>query len=291
MSYSHRLGGGQVLPAPRNDPNSPAGVPRKGLSASVVAKTGGRSLAKPVAPVATPAKALRAMPLTRRYESCWLSPEGQVLDSTRLAPATPLFEEAFSALARGAVIATLQGPVAVEDLVPGMQVTTAEGRVEAVTWVGSMMIYPGAGPGRETEDQVTLTRITSEAFGHGKPGADVVLGPRARLCLRDPRLKRATGLEAAYVPARAFIDGVSVIEVTPAAPVTVYHVVLERHGSLRVAGLEVEAFHPGEGVERMIDPRMLSLFEAQFPQLARLADFGKLAHPRLTRFEVETLWE
>ena len=279
MSYSHRLGAGQALPLPRAETKYPTATPPE------------------VRP--TPAKALRAMPLTRRYETSWLGSDGAVQDSARLAPATPLFEEAFSALARGSVIATEEGPVAVEDLVPGMRVLTAEGRAEAVTWIGSMVIYPGAqgqgAQGQGTQEQglaperVTLTRITAEALGVGRPMSDLVLGPRARLCLRDPRLQRLTGLEAAYVPARAFVDGVSVIELTPAAPVTVYHVALARHGSLRVAGLEVEAFHPGEGVERMIDPRMLSLFAAQFQHLAKLADFGPPSHPRLTRFEVENL--
>ena len=178
------------------------------------------------------------MPLTRRYEAAWLTPNGLIENSTRLAPATPLFEEAFSALARGAVIATEEGPVAVEDLVPGMRALTAEGRVETITWIGSMMLYPGAGA--EEGEAVSLTRITSDALGVGRPSPDLLLGARARICLRDARLRRATGLEAAYVPARAFIDGVSVIEVTPVAPVTVYHVVLARQGSLRVAGLEVE---------------------------------------------------
>ncbi|MBZ4023233.1 hypothetical protein CKO11_12270 [Rhodobacter sp. TJ_12] len=276
MSYSHRVGVGQSAPVPRSESLLPAGVPRD---------------IPPVVPAA--GKALRAMPLTRRYEAAWLDACGQIQDNTRIAPATPLFEEAFSALARGAVIATEEGPVAVEDLVPGMRALTAEGRVETITWIGSMVIYPEGDSPRAGDggEKVTLTRVTAEALGAGRPMQDVVLGPRARLCLRHSRLRRVAGLEAAYAPARAFIDGVSVIELTPATPVTVFHVVLERHGSLKVGGLEVEAFHPGEGVERMIDPRMLSLFEAQFPQLDTLADFGPLAHPRLTRFEVESLWD
>lgn len=270
MSITHRLGAGQAaLPVDRNDFS--AGLPAR--------------KPPPVVP-----KAPRAMPLTRRYEAAWLTAAGRVESSTRLAPATPLFEEAFSALARGSVLMTEDGPVAIEDLQPGQRVLTAEGRPEQVCWIGSMVIYPGAENGRDLEEQVSLTRITAESFGAGRPGLDLVLGPRARLCLRDPRLRRVAGAEAAYVPARAFLDGISVIEVTPSAPVTAYHVVLEHHGSLRVAGLEVEAFHPGEGVERMIDPRMLSLFEAQFPQFASLASFGPPAHPRLTRFEVESLW-
>lgn len=266
MSVSRRLRAGQAISLPVEQP--PARVPH------------GLPVPRPV----------RAMPLTRRYEALWCDAAGVLQDSVRLAPATPLFEEAFSALARGSVIATEAGPVAVEDLVPGMRARTGEGGLARVSWIGSMVIYPERTPGEETRESVTLTRITAEALGVGRPVPDLVLGPRARLCLRDPRLESVIGRAAAYVPARAFIDGVSVIEVMPVAPVTVYHVSLEQHGSLRVGGLEVEAFHPGEGVERMIDPRMLSLFEAQFPHLASLADFGPLAHPRLTRFEVESLW-
>lgn len=269
MSYSHRVTAGLIEPVVES-PSLPS-----------------RALRPKLPPAARPQ---RAMPLTRRYEASWLTPDGSVESSTRIAPATPLFEEAFSALARGAVIATEDGPVAVEDLAPGQRVLTAEGRVETVTWIGSMMIYPSTGAVM-AEEPVTLTRITAEAFGQGRPMPDLVLGPRARLCLRDPRLRRVTGLEAAFVPARAFVDGVSVIEVTPVSPVSVYHLVLERQASLRVAGLEVESYHPGEGVEEMIDPRMLSLFVAQFPQITRLRDFGPQLHPRLTRFEVESLWD
>lgn len=229
-------------------------------------------------------------PMTRRYEASWLTPSGEIDSSTRIAPAIPLFEEAFSALARGSVVMTEDGPVAVEDIQPGMRALTADGRAETVTWVGSIVIYPGMSSGNEAE-QVTLTRITADAFGHGRPMPDLVLGPRARLCLRDPRLMRVAGVERAFVPARGFLDGVSVIEVTPVAPVTAYHLVLERQGALRVAGLEVESYHPGEGVEGMIEPRMLSLFLAQFPQIERLEDFGPMAAPRLTRFEVESLWD
>lgn len=239
----------------------------------------------PRAPDIADRRSLRAVPLTRRYEAAWLAPSGEIKTSTRLAPATPQFEEAFSALARGSLIQTEDGPVAVEDLLPGMRVLTAEGRTEPIVWIGSMMLYPGqALPDTEA---VSLTRITADAFGQGKPMTDLVLGPRARLLLRDTRCKPMTGEDAAYVPARAFEDGCSVIEVTPATPVAVYHLALARQGTLRAMGMEVESYHPGEGIENMMEPRLLSLFVALFPHLDCLADFGPMAHPRMTRFEVE----
>jgi hypothetical protein len=147
--------------------------------------------------------------LTRRYEISYLGADGQITEATRLAPAIASFEEAFSAVARGTVIATAEGPVAVEDLQPGMRVLTAEGREETVDWIGAMTIYPAAAlPGIAA---TTLTRITAEAFGLGRPAADLVLGPRARLLLRDARVRAVTGGVSAYAPARSFIDGVRIL--------------------------------------------------------------------------------
>jgi len=271
MSYPHRVAAG-FAPATKTVSNYSASLRRSAVQDL-----------PPPEPVRVRA------PMTRRYEASWLTASGDVDSSVRIAPAIALFEEAFSALARGSVLMTDEGPVAIEDIQPGMRALTADGRAEVITWVGSMTIFPNA-PGTSPDQQVTMTRITAEAFGHGRPTPDLVLGPRARLSLRDPRLMRVAEVERAYVPARAFIDGISVIEVRPATPVTVYHLILERQGALRVGGLEVESYHPGEGVEELIEPRMLSLFAAQFPQLERLSDFGPTDAPRLTRFEVEALF-
>ncbi|MEX1661005.1 Hint domain-containing protein [Thioclava sp. 15-R06ZXC-3] len=232
----------------------------------------------------SPKRTLKASGLTRRYSTMWLGEDGMIEDESRIAPAIPLFEEAFSALARGSVLATEEGPVAIEDLVPGMRVHTAEGRVETVTWIGSMTMFPTGG-----EPGAKLIRVAAEAFGHARPMPDLVLGPHARIGLRDARMRGRMGIEQAYVPISGFIDGVSVVEVQPISPVSVYHLVLETQGSLKVGGLEVESYHPGEGAERMIDSRMLELFTGVFPQISHLRDFGRLSHPRLTRYEVEDM--
>ncbi|MCB2126309.1 MAG: Hint domain-containing protein [Albidovulum sp.] len=228
---------------------------------------------------------LRSTPLTRRYEIAYLDAEGRFETCTRLAPAIPEFEEAFSAFARGTVIATTEGPVAVEDLVPGMEALTAEGRAERITWIGSMTLFPQrAMPGMPRS---TLTRITADAFGVGRPMPDLVLGPRARILVRDARCRFATGVEAAYAPACAFADGVSIIEVSPVAALSVFHIVLERQGSIRAAGLEIESFHPGARMSDGFDPQVAQVFLTLFPHMRSIADFGALAHPRMTAAEVE----
>lgn len=243
----------------------------------------------PSRPVSPPARTDSAppcrAPLARRYEIAYLDAAGRFETCTRLAPAIPEFEEAFSAFARGTVIATTEGPVAIEDLVPGMSVLTGEGRAARVTWIGSMTLFPPrALPGLHG---AALTRITADAFGIGRPMPDLLLGPRARILVRDARCRFATGVEAAYAPARSFADGVSIIEVTPLAPVTVYHIVLDRQGSIRAAGLEIESFHPGARMADGFDPQLAQVFLSLFPHIRSVADFGTPAHPRMSAAEVE----
>ncbi|MFM2355546.1 MAG: hypothetical protein RLZZ528_1282 [Pseudomonadota bacterium] len=226
--------------------------------------------------------------ITRRYEVTWLDRNGDIQVSTRLAPATPTFEEAFSAFARGTLIQTDAGLMAVDDLVPGQMIMTAEGRAERLVWVGSMTIYPASAVPELAP--TALTRITGDSFGEGRPMPDLLLGPHARILLRDPRVKSVVEeAEAAYAPARAFVDGDMVIAVQPAAPMPVYHIMLERQGTIRAAGIEVESYHPGPSFGELIDPQLSGLFLALFPQVQSFADFGPIANPRITLAEAERI--
>jgi hypothetical protein len=226
----------------------------------------------------------RAPVRTRRYEISWLSASGDIECATRLAPAIVQFEEAFSAFARGTVLMTDEGPVAVEDLVPGSNIQTAEGGYSRLMWIGSMTLFPPHAV--EGIEPALMTRVTADAFGLGRPTPDLVLGPRARILLRDERFTSATGIGSAYAPAASFIDGVSIIEVTPIAPIAVYHIVLETHGSVRAAGLEIESYHPGTAFTET-DPQLADLFLTLFPHAKSLADFGPMAHPRLSSADME----
>lgn len=227
----------------------------------------------------------RAKPLTRRYEVAYLTQGGQVERSTRLAPALPQFEDAFSAIARGTLITTDRGPVSIEDLTPGNRVLTLERGPETLLWVGSMMLYPaGSTPGVESGG---LVRVTADRFGYARPMADLLLGPTARLLHRHARVAEIIGTQAAFAPARGFVDGMGVIRIDPISPVPVFHLAFAGHRTIRANGIEIESFHPGLATDAMLDPELMALFLAFFPHVRRYEDFGPLAHPRLTTFEVE----
>ncbi len=215
----------------------------------------------------------------RKYRIACLRGDGTVHRTEQLAPAIPIFESAFSAFAQGTLLHTPQGQVAVQDLEPGMSVSTADHGPGKVLWIGSMTLVPAA-PGPEPAP-ARLTRIMPDAFGLGRPEANLLAGPGARILSRPPRLRESFGRQRVLTPACDLVDGLNVIEVVPPRPVTVYHLCLRRHAILSASGIEVESYHPGAGFERAMGPNMLALFLSMFPHVQTASDFGGTSHPRL----------
>lgn len=221
----------------------------------------------------------RVKPLMRKYEVAHLTPSYEIEEFTRIAPAAPIFEDCFAAIGRGAIIQTELGPVAIEDLLPGDKIKTSTNGFQTLRWRGSMTIVPGARNKRP--EMGTMTRLTSDALGYGRPGLDLVLGPSARILHKAPGVKTLTGREHAFAPARDFIDGSSIIELRPIAPVHCYQLGFDSHEQLNVNGVEIETLHPG--LPHMVQMRsdMQLLFMSLFPHKQNLADFEQLHHPRI----------
>jgi len=215
----------------------------------------------------------------RKYQIAYLRPDGASRWTEQIAPASPIFDSAFSAFAHGTLIHTPSGRIAVQDLDPGMTVSTADDGDGTVLWVGSMTIVPAA----LGVDQAAgrMTRIMPDAFGLGRPESNLMAGPGARLLTRPPGLRDSFGQDRVLTPATDLVDGMNAIEVIPPRPVTVYHLCLRRHAIIRAAGIEVETFHPGAGFDRAMGPRMVDLFLSLFPHVRKPADFGRTIHPRL----------
>lgn len=229
----------------------------------------------------------RASLKMRKYEVSSLGDDGNIEFLQQVGPALPVFEAAFSAFARGTLISTTQGPVAVEDLDPGMSIMTAEFGSQPLLWKGSMTLVANA-PGCVPEN-TRLTRIMADAFGMGRPMPDLLAGPGARLLNRPAALRQRMGAGQVFTPARDFIDGFNVIEITPPAPVAVYHLGLPRHATITAAGLDVESMHPGPAFEREMGSTMMALFMTLFPHITHPREFGALAHPRTSSQDKESL--
>ena len=237
-------------------------------------------------PVATPAAIPKAR-ITRRFEMEWLE-DGDIRENVVVAPALPAFEQAFSAFAHGILVQTTEGPVAVEDLLPGMLLETADGSASQLMWKGAITIVPGAPT--LSEEPSKLYRVMPDAFGLGRPLQDQTFGPAARRLDRDPLVRAAMGTDKALVPLSAMADGMGVIEVNPVSPTKVYHLVCEGHETLLAAGLEVESFHPGPEMQLSLPSEVLQLFMGFFPHLNVVRDFGRLNAPRLSEDEFHEIF-
>lgn len=210
----------------------------------------------------------------RKFEVMHQRSDGEIRRTEHIGPAIPAFEAAFSAFAHGSLIMTTRGPVAVEDIEPGMKLFTREHGSQSVQWLGAMRIVPEAV--EKSAHDARMSRITVDSFGFTRPDRDLLTGPGARILQKG----RMTDGQDRFVPVRSLTDGINVIDILPPSPVMVYHLALRRHATILVNGLNMESFHPGTGFESTMGQNMLSLFLSFFPHVNQPADFGKMTYPR-----------
>ncbi|MEL7115283.1 MAG: Hint domain-containing protein [Pseudomonadota bacterium] len=222
----------------------------------------------------------------RRYEALALGPNGDLIEIIQRAPSLPGFESAFAALARGTIIATEDGPIAIEDLVPGVKVETRDAGYQPLVWIGMTTIAPNM---PLAHFPARLFRVPVDSFGPSRPMPDLMLAPHARLLHRSPKMREMFSYDSALTEITAFEDGYSVIRVAPASPVNVYHLAFRDHHVLRANGLEIESYHPGMDLTRQLGTDSLRQFMSFFPHLDSPADFGPLIAPRLSVEQYEDL--
>jgi hypothetical protein len=215
------------------------------------------------------------LPPMRTFEVAALRADNSRSIATYKAPAIALFESAFSAFARGAVLNSPDGGIAIEDLQPGDWLNTTSGAPAQVLWIGSSSFVPA-----DTGRRVPLIRIMADSFGLARPASFLTVGPAARLLQTPAHLRGLTGGVDLLTPAGAFVDNVNVIEVVPPTPIRLFHICLSRHAAVDVGGIAMETFHPGVAATRQVSHAQRDLFLSMFPHIAHVTDFGPLAHPR-----------
>ncbi|PCJ08270.1 MAG: hypothetical protein COB16_08025 [Rhodobacteraceae bacterium] len=224
--------------------------------------------------------ALRASnrPQLRRYEVASLLPNGNIAETRHIAPALPLFEEAFCAFSRGSLVDTENGPIAVEDLVPGDRLVTHDGSLQTLMWKGSTSLIPARSDNRGRNHK--LTSFMADSFGMQKPMSCVTVGPAARLLRTPPHLRAIAGVAPLLTPVQEFQDGMNIVEAAPPTPVQVFHLCLRTHAVIKIGGLEFETYHPGTKALQLISHAMRTLYLNMFNHIDQQSDFGPLAYAR-----------
>ena len=132
----------------------------------------------------------------------------------------------------GSAIATPSGPVAVETLVPGDRVQTAEGQEVPVLWVGRQTL-------RQRFSDVGLVRLCKGALGNGLPLRDLMVTSDHALLI-----------DGLLVQAGALVNGDSIVAVPRSQlpqTLTVYHVETPDHEVILAEGAPCETFIDAAG--------------------------------------------
>lgn len=204
-----------------------------------------------------------------------LCPDGSVFQHHLKVPALPVFDAALSAFARGTLLQSDKGPVAIEDLLPGDRLITARGDAAEVKWIGSSTFTPN-----DLSNTTPLTRVMADSFGVSRPDTFLSFGPAARVLQTPPHLRSEGGQSQILSPVQSLVDGTQVIQVSPPTPVRLYHLSLHRHAAVLASGLEVETYHPGLHPMKPLSQTLRAVFMALFPHVRNISEFGPLTYLR-----------
>ena len=129
--------------------------------------------------------------------------------------------------ARGTLISTTRGEVAVEKLRVGDMLHTANGGSSAVVWLGHRHVDCNR---QLNKEEAYPIRVSKDAFGPGLPKRDLWLSP-----------KHAVFVNEALVPIQCLINGTTITQdIKPR--VSYYHIELTEHNVIFAEGMPAESF-------------------------------------------------
>ncbi len=211
-------------------------------------------------------------------------PDGTALTLMGVSPATltnpTLYSMGIPCFLEGTRLATPAGPRAVETLVPGDLVLTADGMALPVRWAGHRALSEAD---LCVRPELMPVRIARGALDND---AALYLSPQHRVLIAD------AGGGPVFVPARWLAeegDG-RFRRALGKRRVTYHHLLLPRHAVMLAEGAAVESFYPGpNALAGLCFSARLSLFAAM-PRLSRITScadaarhYGPLAYPALDR--------
>ena len=147
--------------------------------------------------------------------------------TTDAAVGTYTLTESIVCYAKGTLITTEHGPVAVEKLKVGDQVLTVSGQYEPVKWLGHRRINCKR---QANPAQAWPVRVAKDAFGLGLPTRDLILSPG-----------HAVLVDGHLVPIIHLTNGITITQ-EPWSKVTYYHVELPSHNAIYAEGLPAETY-------------------------------------------------
>ncbi|MGA0616192.1 Hint domain-containing protein [Paracoccus sp. KR1-242] len=178
---------------------------------------------------------------------------------------TPIPLAEFACFARGTLIGTERGPVAVELLREGDLVRTRDHGLQPIRWTGSARL---GGARLGIPAHLHPVRIRAGALGEGVPSADLLVSPQHRVLVRSRIAQRMFGTDELLVAAKHLLglDGVEIA--TDLRAVEYFHILFDRHEIVSSNGAETESLFTGPEALKSVGPQARDEILALFPELA-----------------------
>ncbi|QDC07767.1 2,3,4,5-tetrahydropyridine-2,6-carboxylate N-succinyltransferase [Oceanicola sp. D3] len=179
----------------------------------------------------------------------------------------------------GTMIATPDGEVPVESLLPGDMVLTHDDGPQPLRWIGRRAV--------PAEGAMAPIHIREGTFGQHRA---LTISPLHRLMIRDPLAELLFGDGEVLVAAKELVNGSSVTRLE-GGEVEYVHLLFDRHQVVFSEGLPTESFLPGGQMQHSFEAEIVAEICEIFPELDPQTGegYGPAARRMLSGYEAR-LW-
>ncbi|MDN5569547.1 MAG: Hint domain-containing protein, partial [Paracoccus sp. (in: a-proteobacteria)] len=144
--------------------------------------------------------------------------------------------------ARGTMILTSLGEVAVENLTKGDLVHTVDKGLKPIQWIGSNKLST---TDLNNDEKLRPIRISKGALGNGLPSSELIVSPQHRILVRSNIAQKMFGTDEVLVAAKQLcqIDGIDIAE--DLSDVEYFHFMFDHHEVVISNGAQTEALFTG----------------------------------------------
>lgn len=170
----------------------------------------------------------------------------------------------FPCFARGTLIETEAGPVAVEDLAVGTMVVTRDHGLQELRWIGSRVLGSKM---LDVNPNMRPIRISAGALGGGLPKRDLLVSPQHRILVRSRIAQKMFGAAEVLVAAKQLlqIEGIDIAQ--DVQGVEYFHFLFDRHEVVISEGAETKSLYTGKEALKSIGHSAQEEIFALFPEL------------------------
>lgn len=206
------------------------------------------------------------VPMTQAEFELFKADPGRYLDGTSFTFPGTLAVPCF---AKGSMIRTDFGMVAIEKLAVGDMILTRDNGFQPIQWLGSRRL---SAVQLAECPQFRPIRINAGALGAGCPQSDLLVSPQHRVLVRSAIAQRMFGCAEVLVAAKQLV-GIAGIEIAQELEhVEYFHMLFDRHEIVYANGAETESLYTGAMGLKAVGKAAAEEIFALFPQL-RSADF------------------